>query len=143
MRGRPVNTELSIWKRVAIGHPDSCWEWLGCRYRHGYGRVRWAGKNSLAHRVTYEIQQGPIAPGLELDHLCRNRGCVNPYHLEPVTCRENVLRGMGLAANNARKTHCLNGHEFTRENTYRLPDGRRNCKECSRKRTRLRRENQP
>ena len=89
-------------------------------------------KIDFAHRVVYEILVGPIPVGLELDHLCRNRACVNPDHLEPVTTRTNLLRGYSPWACRARQTHCKRGHEFTPENTYGTGDGRRYCRTCRR-----------
>ena len=103
--------------------------------RSGYGRIqKGVGVTLLAHRVAYELEVGPIPKGLTIDHLCRTHGCVRPSHLEPVTPRENVLRGQTIPAKNANKTHCLRGHEFTPENTYRFgPDKRyRSCIECGR-----------
>lgn len=95
---------------------DGCWQWKSLRSGDGYGRVRHQKKDQLAHRVVYELLVGPIPEGLTLDHLCRNRGCVRPAHLEPVTLAENTRRGQGMSARNARKTHCLNGHALTSEN---------------------------
>jgi hypothetical protein len=90
-----------------------------------------------AHRAVYEMEVGPIADGLEIDHLCRNRGCVNPAHLEPVTHKENVLRGATVPGLNAVKTHCLRGHEFDEENTRHIArNGRRVCRACMRERCR-------
>jgi hypothetical protein len=90
-----------------------------------------------AHRVTYALVKGPIPAGLQLDHLCRNTSCVNPNHLEAVTTRENTMRSTGLSALNAKKTHCLRGHEFTPENTYvKRGDGARVCRQCAAERTR-------
>ena len=90
------------------------------------------GRRSLrAHCVMYETFVGPIPPHAQLDHLCRVRACCNPDHVEPVTPRENTLRGQGIGAINAVKTHCVNGHEFTPENTYIRPDdGGRSCRKC-------------
>lgn len=111
MKGRPnvVNTPGIFWSRVE--KTDGCWVWRGRivkhRYRGGYGIFDIAGKSKLAHRISYEWLVGPIAEGLELDHLCRNRSCVNPAHLEPVTHEENMRRGAHVM-----KTHCPNGHEF-------------------------------
>lgn len=104
----PVNTD----QRGAIGYiiqEDGCWGWTGSPNGNGYGHARVDGKTYVAHRYVYQSTVGPIPEGLQLDHLCRNRMCVNPSHLEPVTHRENVLRGQGHAAINARKTHCSCG----------------------------------
>ena len=105
----------------------------------GYGRTRVGGRKVMAHRFIYEIARGKVPPGLVLDHLCRNRSCVNPDHLEPVTHRENILRGVGQCAINAVKTHCKNGHELTPENTYRQARGR-GCRKCKSDRSKKYRE---
>lgn len=110
---------------------DGCWEWLGSRTSNGYGRHQMRGKHWMAHRAAYVLLVGPIADGMQLDHLCRNRGCVNPEHLEQVTARENTLRSSSFIADNARKTHCHKGHEFTPENTYAMKGGGRSCRECA------------
>lgn len=117
---------------LTIPEPNSgCHLFLGALL-NGYGQIGdGQGKVVRAHRAAYELERGPIPAGLELDHLCRTPCCVNPYHLEPVTRRENQRRGMGPTGINARKTHCLRGHEFTPENTYLLPNGAgRSCKAC-------------
>jgi HNH endonuclease len=113
--------------------PSGCWLWTGGRDKDGYGRFSVGRQHRRAHHLAYILFVGPIPDGLEIDHLCRNPGCVNPWHLEPVPQRVNVLRGTGLAAVNARKTHCINGHEFTLANTYVNPStGNRRCQTCHR-----------
>ncbi len=103
-----------FWEKVdRSGGPDSCWPFLGYLNPKSYGRYReLGGRTTQAHRYAYEALVGPIPEGLTLDHLCRTRACVNPAHLDPVTNRENVLRGVGLSAQNARKDRCRNGHLF-------------------------------
>jgi hypothetical protein len=131
--------EKRIWARIDKDGPipdyapelGPCWLWLGPPNSDGYGHIGEGphkGRLLKVHRVTYELLVGPIPEGLELDHLCRVRLCVNPVHLEAVTNRENMLRGVGVCALNARKTHCKHGHEFTPENTYRVKNGGRACK---------------
>lgn len=113
--------------------PTKCWEWRGALVR-GYGQLKASDKLDYAHRISYELFIGKISSGLVIDHLCRNPKCVNPLHLEPVTHKVNILRGVGASAMNARKTACHNGHPFTRANTYYIPPKRlgRMCRTCNR-----------
>lgn len=116
-----------------VEQDDGCWLWMGPRQRKNgvqYGCTRYAGRNEAAHRVAWRLFRGPIPAGLQIDHLCRVTRCVNPLHLEPVTQRENILRGVGLAAVNARKTECIRGHQFTPENTIVHCGGKRACRTC-------------
>ena len=129
-----------LLSHIVEADENGCWIWQASKRPNGYGQVRVAGRNMLAHRWAYELLVGPIPDGLVLDHLCRVIACVNPAHLEPVTQRENTLRGEGLPAQRARKTHCVHGHEFTDANTYRDPNrnGRRTCRICAREHDRRR-----
>lgn len=109
---------------------DGCWEWQGKTTRgYAYTRNPFNMKNTRVHRLTYETFRQEIPEGLVIDHLCRNRKCLNPDHLEAVTLVENVMRGESQHAKNARKTHCKHGHEFTTENIYSWR-GKRMCREC-------------
>jgi hypothetical protein len=114
---------------------SGCWVWLGTVSSHGYGRIlRTATRADYAHRISYELFRGPIPKGLQIDHLCRVRCCVNPDHLEVVTAETNKARGDSLNAINARKTHCEHGHPFDQRNTWerQLPGGKigRQCRTC-------------
>lgn len=109
---------------------DGCWLYQGAGTRNGYGRVN-AG---LAHRVSYEIHVGPIPEGLLIDHKCRNRRCINPQHLEPVSASENIRRGIApdlLRARNAAISACPQGHPYTPNNTRLNKAGARECRSCN------------
>jgi hypothetical protein len=111
--------------------PAECWEWTATVNRYGHAQVTLAGKTHGAHRIAYQWLVGPIPDSLVIDHLCRNRACVNPSHLEPVTAEENVMRGYGAPAIHARKTHCPQGHPYDETNTILLTDGGRRCRTCA------------
>ena len=117
-----------LWRRII--KTEFCWIWTGSKVR-GYGNIMFGGRVQRVHRVVYELLRGTIGQGLELDHLCRQHSCVNPEHLEPVTHRENVLRGNSPAAIHARQTHCDHGHRLSESNTYRYDGGRRRCRTCT------------
>ena len=124
-----------FWSKVE--KTDTCWLWTAGlngseEVGGGYGYYHHGSVMQVAHRVAYEEVVGPIPEGMVLDHLCRVRKCVRPDHLEIVTIQENVLRGVGMGARNAKKTHCPQGHEYTEENLVKLASGFRRCKQCKR-----------
>lgn len=120
-----------FWEKVKVDAISGCWNWTAATSR-GYGRfvLKHGMKEIKAHRFAYEVNKGKIPPRLQLDHLCRNRGCVNPEHLEPVTNKVNVLRGIGISAQNSTKTHCPQGHPYSGKNLYITPEEKRQCKVC-------------
>jgi len=131
-----------FWSKV--DKSGDCWVWQGTTSGvTGYGIIYKKRKNWLVHRAVYESTIGPIPKGMTIDHLCRNRLCVNPGHMEVVTPIENVMRGEGPTAQNARKTHCIHGHPFDVENTQVRKEGWRACAVCrervSRSRSKTRR----
>ena len=129
---RPTETER-FWAKVDRSDTEGCWVWQATVSSSDYGMF-WAsalGRQVMAHRYAYELLVGPIPEGLQIDHLCRVRRCVNPAHLEPVTQTENILRGTNFAAVNAAKTECIRGHDLTGENAYVNAVGHRRCRICS------------
>jgi hypothetical protein len=117
-------------RRVELGDElDDCWEWTGLKAK-GYGRVMINGHGWQAHRLMFTIFFGPPPPTLEMDHLCRNRACINPLHLEPVSRQENARRAAPWWPN--RATHCRRGHPYDETNTYFNTKGRRECRACRR-----------
>ncbi len=110
------NWEKRFWSQV--DKTDACWNWKGYLDRDGYGHAYW-GKPVIAHRISLKINRIDLIPGLVVDHLCKNRKCVNPSHLRQVTTRENVLCSDGIPAKNLKKISCYKGHLFTEKNTYR------------------------
>lgn len=116
-------------KKVHVEPNTGCWLWVGATV-YGYGCVKQGDKVLRAHRVSYERHRGPIPAGLVIDHLCRQRCCVNPDHLEAVPQRDNVLRGESHVARWATRTHCDRGHAFDSRNTITRENGTRRCREC-------------
>ena len=128
-------TQSDRWASKVEQGDGGCLVWMGARNPGGYGSLTANGKGWAAHRIAYVAARGEdIPPGMPLDHLCRNRACVNPDHLEVVTGRMNTLRGTNPCAENARKTHCVRGHELTPDNAVvnRAKRGARVCRECHR-----------
>lgn len=128
--GLPENIENKIMPEPNTG----CWFWLGGMRdaKEGYGGFPYEGKTWRTHRLVYTLLRGPVAKELDIDHLCRNRICCNPEHLEPCTRKTNIHRGKGIAAKNLVKTHCSQGHAYTEENTY-VWGNQRFCKTCHKK----------
>ena len=135
--GRKRKDPIETFEKYINKVPSGCWEWTGKIHKiTGYGnfgsRIPGIKKSRtfLSHRFSYELYKTKIPYGMVIDHLCRNRKCVNPDHLEIVTTRENILRGTSFAARNAAKTHCIRGHELSGSNLYVTPDNRRQCRQC-------------
>lgn len=128
MKKEPVLQRL---KRKILVDENGCWVWQANKDQKGYGLAFDGTTMRRAHIVFYLLIKGEYEPGLELDHTCRNRACVNPDHLDPVTHQENIRRGQTGIVNRS-KTHCSKGHEFTPENTYKTALNQRQCKQCKR-----------
>jgi hypothetical protein len=131
--GSPRTLEERFWEKV--DKTETCWLWLGAiDKKSGYGVFNvQGGRTKKVHRLAYELMIGAPPQGMSLDHLCRVRHCVNPEHLEPVTQRENVMRGEGFSAVNAIKTHCPSGHAYA-EHGALTTQGYRRCNACARER---------
>ena len=139
---KPISPTVRFWKKVSGDRNEhECWQWIGARTGSGYGNfvlsgIRGREQPIPAHRFSYILHRGPIPEGLHLDHLCRNRFCVNPAHLEPVTCGENLRRGMHPNMLAKLANTCTKGHEITGDNVIqeRRKDVslRFRCKLCAR-----------
>ncbi len=128
-----------FWSKVDFhDDADGCWMWIGARQISGYGQIgsgsRVGRPMLVAHRVAYELLVGPISEGLEIDHLCRNKPCVNPAHLEPVTHEENIQR------HHRRVTTCPNGHQYEIAGFYLDVHGHRRCRICQKERVQRQRQ---
>jgi hypothetical protein len=128
----PTNSPERIVNLWVDQQQQGCWVWKGAVLANGYGKVTVDYKTKLVHRFLYEAMVGPIPFRYQIDHLCKNRLCVNPAHLEAVPARVNNARSTSPSSQNAAKTHCKHGHEFTPENIYvpaKRPN-RRYCRAC-------------
>jgi len=138
-----------FWSKVIVSkvnfyNTTPCWEWTAYLNYDGYGQFQLNRKPKLAHRLSYEDKYGEIPAGLEINHLCRNRCCINREgHLEAITHKENCEKSLSGFAGGLRqraKTHCPHGHEYSKENTYFFPNGKRMCRTCHRIRSRQNRQ---
>lgn len=119
-----------FYSKVDDDSDSLCWNWTAGKNQNGYGMFKLYGGTMMAHRAAWLMLEGEIPDGMELDHLCRNRSCVNPDHLQPVSHAENVRRGDGAVR--YLKQSCVNGHEFTDQNAKYTPEGWRYCGDCKR-----------
>jgi hypothetical protein len=132
---RPLPISLRLWRKVKITTPKDCWLWAGGTNGNGYGVIGRGGRalgQTYVHRVAWELEHGPIPDGLEIDHLCHVRLCVNPGHLAVVTHAENNRRSPTVSTMHANQTHCVRGHPYDEANTYRPPGApqSRRCRIC-------------
>ncbi len=128
---KPLTDFIRFAQKIRVNSETGCWEWIAGRYRNGYSKFCYRGRYRIAHRVAYRWFVGRLIEGLEIDHLCKNKCCVNPEHLEQITHRENQRRGNN-PQNHQDTSCCPHGHEYTAENTYTHSDGRRSCRTCQR-----------
>lgn len=124
--------EARFWPKVGYAEALECWPWTASLNDGGYGQIYMDGRPHRAHRVAYELLRGEIPAGLQLDHLCRVRSCVNPWHLEPVTNEVNTERGELRLVIRPPRAECPSGHPYSPENTRIDPEGYRRCRTCER-----------
>jgi len=139
-RGPKPRPAIDRFNEKIVGRDSGCIEWTGSLNGNGYGTFyAGPGKSVVAHRWSYEHHVGPITDGLQIDHLCSNRKCVNPNHLEPVSLWENHIRAGTISVLNAEKTTCPSGHPYSGENLYiHANTGDRRCRRCGSNRNRTR-----
>ena len=128
-----------ISKRTVVTE-TGCWEWIGAKDRYGYGRMGFQVEGELryfrVHRISHEVFRSEIPQGLVIDHLCRNRACANPAHMEAISAKENIRRGLRA---NLAKAECPKGHPYSIVNTYTSKAGKRSCRACQRERMKKKR----
>lgn len=131
-----AKTDMERLLEKCYAAESGCWQWIGAQNRKGYGQLFFRGKLWVSHRVAYTIFVGEIPEGMTVDHLCFNKGCINPAHLEPVTALENTQRakraGRHRPSTQYPPGYCAAGHQYTEDNVAIRPDGRRRCKMCAR-----------
>lgn len=125
--------DARFWSKVGYAAAIDCWPWSASLNDGGYGQFMVDGKPQRAHRIAWELLRGEIPHGLVIDHLCRNRWCVNPWHMEPVTNEENIARGLFLVTRPPQRTVCPSGHRYEGDNVRIDPQGYQRCRACERK----------